>query len=47
MVTLREELQEIGVRAEVERTLVFLVRGIKVSSIGGQQDGNGRAALLL
>jgi len=47
VVTFGKELQEIGVRAEVKWTLVFLVPGIKVSSIGGEQDGNGRTAFLL
>ena len=47
MVTLFELLEEIWIRAEVQRSLVLLVFDINTGTIGDEEDGNGGTALLL
>ena len=47
LVALGEDLEEVGVRAEVQGPLVLVVMDIEVSSIGGEEDGNRGAAFLL
>ena len=47
LVALGEDLEEVGVRAEVQGPLVLVVMDIEVSSVGGEEDGNRGAAFLL
>ena len=47
MVALSEDLEKVRVRTEVQGSLVLVVMNIEVSSVGGEENGDGGTALFL